>query len=222
LAGKVFLVYDGGMKQLFFPTIGCPLLAVSLTARQHMLPLTFAMLFPVMLLFGQVASAWSAPYHGQVVDAETGKPIEGAVAMIEWHKKPRIAMGGINYFHNARETLTDVEGKFSLDSSPGIDWNPLTYIQTPPWIVVFYPGYRPFTPAYPEDIGIKGSLKNLDAFEGGVVVKLTKLTSEKELRSFTSKGGFGPVMAPYAIIPNLFGLINIQRKSLGIEELRLP
>ena len=86
-----------------------------------------------------------------MIDAETGKPIEGAVVVVEWHKKPRIAMGGIAYFHNARETLTDADGKFVLDSSPGIDWNPLTYIQEPR-IIVFYPGYRPFTPAYMKDL----------------------------------------------------------------------
>lgn len=182
-----------------------------------------AVLFLLILLsFGQVREAWGDDYHGQVVDAETGKPIEGAVVVVEWHKKPRVAIGGINYFHNAREALTDADGKFVLDSSPGIDWNPFTYVQEPR-IIVFYPGYRPFTPANPQDVGIKGGLSEIaQAFEQGVTVKLTKLASEKELRYFTSKGGFGPVMAPYAVIPNLFRLINVQRKLLGIEELRIP
>jgi hypothetical protein len=179
--------------------------------------------FLLLSSLGQLRDARSEDYHGQVVDAETGKPIQGAVVLAEWHKKPRISMSDINYFHNARETVTDGEGKFSLDSSPGIDWNPLTYVDQAPYIVVFYPSYRPFTDAYPEDIGVKGGMKEIaDAFERGVVVKLKELRSEKELRKFTSKGGFGPIMAPYAEISNLFRLFNIQRRMLGMEELTLP
>jgi hypothetical protein len=176
----------------------------------------------LLLPFSQVRGAWGGDYHGQVVDAETGKPIEGAVVVVEWHKKPRVAMGGISYFHNAREALTDADGKFSLDSSPGVDWNPFTYVEEPR-IIAFYPGYRPFTPAHPEDVGIKGGLNEIaDAFERGVVVKLTKLTSEKELRRFTDRSGFGPIMAPPTVIPNLLRLINVQRKIVGMRELTFP
>ena len=176
----------------------------------------------MLFSFGQLRGAWGADYHGQVVDAETGKPIEGAVVVVEWHKKPRVAMDGINYFHNARETLTDAEGKFVLDSSPGIDWNPFTYILDP-GIIAFYPGYQPFTAAHPEDIGTKGGLSEIaNAFERGVVVKLKKLTSEKEARRYGAISAFGGIMAPYTIIPNLLRLINVQRKMVGMSELKYP
>jgi hypothetical protein len=208
------------MKQRFSQTIGYALLSVSLLARQRMLRLAVAMLFPVLLLSGQVTSAWGAPYHGQVVDAETGRPIEGAVVMVEWHKKPRVAMGGIAYFHNARETLTDAEGKFSLDSSPGVDWNPLTAVQEPR-IAVFYPGYRPFSAnEYPSEY--RGLYEIAEAFERGVLVKLIKMKTEKELKYFTSQGTIGGIWAPFGTLPNLVRLINIQRKMAGIDELRYP
>ena len=158
-----------------------------------------ALMLLLLLPFDQVRSAWGAAYHGQVVDAETGKPIEGAVVMVEWHKKAIYEMDGGGRFHNARETLTDAEGKFSLDSSEGINWNPLTIVQAPR-IIAFYPGYRAFTAAHPEDIGTKSDLyKIAEAFERGVVVKLTKLTSEKELRRYTTRSGFGLIMAPYTV-----------------------
>jgi hypothetical protein len=158
-----------------------------------------------------------------VVDAETGKPIEGAVVVVEWHKKPRISISDINYYHNARETLTNAEGKFSLDSSPGIDWNPFTYVDHAPYIVTFYPGYRPFTAAHPEDIDTTSNLNKIaEAFERGVVVKLRKLTSENELRRYTDTSGFGPIIAPYTVIPNFHRLINVQRKIVGMRELTFP
>ena len=210
------------MKRKYYQTIVRPLSTISSAAGQHMLRLGVALLLLLLLPFGQVRGAWGADYHGQVVDAETGKPIEGAVIVVEWHKKPRVAIGGINYFHNAREALTDADGTFVLDSSPGIDWNPFTYVQEP-YIVAFYPGYRPFTAAHPEDIGIKGGLNEISAaFEGGVVVRLTKLKTEKELKYFTSQGTIGGLWAPFGTLPNLIRLINIQRKMAGIGELQYP
>lgn len=198
----------------------CRQIALSSPARQF----STASLLLVVLFCCEIGSAWAGAYHGQVVDAETGKPIEGAVVVVEWHKKDRVALiEAGSSFHNAKETLTDAEGKFSLDSSRGIDWNPFTYIQYPPRIIAFYPGYRPFSPAHPEDIGIKGGLGEIEeAFKRGVIVKLRKLNSEKEQRYFTSKGSFGPVMAPYAMIPNLLRVINAQRKMLGMQELSIP
>jgi uncharacterized membrane protein len=67
----------------------------------------------VLLWFGSPSIVSAETYHGKVVDAETGEPLKGAVVAVVWHKKPILAMGGINYFHNARETLTDSEGRFS-------------------------------------------------------------------------------------------------------------
>jgi hypothetical protein len=88
---------------------------------------------------------------------------------------------------------------------------------------VFYPGYRPFTAAHPEDIGTKSDLNEIaEAFERGVVVKLAKLKTEKEQRSVTNKSGAGSIRAPYAVLPNFLRLINIQRKMVGMEELRFP
>jgi hypothetical protein len=131
-------------------------------------------------------------------------------------------MDGGGIFHNARETLTDAGGKFSLDSSEGINWNPLTFVQAPR-IVAFYPGYRPFTPAHPEDINVTGGLYEIaEALERGAVIKLTRLKTEKELRSFTDRSSVASTRAPYATLPNLLRLINIQRKMVGLDELRFP
>ena len=45
--------------------------------------------------FSPIVAAWAANYHGRVIDAETGKSLEGAVVAVVWHKKPILVMGGI-------------------------------------------------------------------------------------------------------------------------------
>lgn len=195
-------------------------LTASAAARQCILWFAVALLVLLFLPSNQVRGAWGADYHGQVVDAETGNPIEGAVVMVEWHKKAIYSMDGGGIFHNARETLTDAEGKFSLDSSEGINWNPLTVVQAPR-IAVFYPGYRPFSANdYPSEYG--GLYEIAAAFDRGVLIKLARLKTEKELRRFTEKSSIGGIMAPYAMLPNLLRLINIQRKMVGMNELQFP
>ena len=54
-------------------------------ASANELILWFAVASILLLLvpFGQVRAALGADYHGQVVDADTGKPIEGAVVLAQ-------------------------------------------------------------------------------------------------------------------------------------------
>jgi hypothetical protein len=208
------------MKKRIHQTISCSLSTIAPQAKQGSLRIGFALLALLLLPFGQVRGAWGAYYHGQVVDAETGKPIEGAVVMVEWHKRAIYSMDGGGIFHNARETVTDSDGKFSLDSSEGINWNPLTFVQAPR-IIAFYPGYLPFTPGNPGEI--KGGLYEIaETLERGAVIKLTRLKTEKELRNFTDKSGVGSIRAPYAMLPNFLRLINVQRKMVGLDELQFP
>ena len=56
-------------------------------------------------------------------------------------------------FHKAKEVMTDVGGKFSIDITPGVNWNPFTFMDEQPWIVIFKPGYGPLTPAYHRGAG---------------------------------------------------------------------
>jgi hypothetical protein len=56
-------------------------------------------------------------YSGRVVDQETREPIEGAVVLGTWYRVEPTVAGGVSYYYDARETLTDKNGEFSI---PGL------------------------------------------------------------------------------------------------------
>jgi hypothetical protein len=140
----------------------------------------------VLLLSGCSVSAVSgagAVYHGQVIDAETNKPIEGAVFVVVWSKRPRVTMDGPEYFHNAKEVLTDIDGKFSVDASPGIDWDPFTVVRERA-IAIFKPGYAPYPMSHVKETTIDETNEAFRSVEG-VVIKLPRLRNKRNLEEFT-------------------------------------
>lgn len=78
------------------------------------------------LLFGSMT--------GIVVDAETGKPIEGAVIAVKWTVTK--GMPGLTYGldYKISEAVTDKAGKFRI-------WGPLNPLVNPPIVVVYKRGY---------------------------------------------------------------------------------
>jgi len=64
-------------------------------------------------LAGYIKGCAYLPITGTVVDAETGKPIEGAVVLVEWTIKKGI---GDKHTESVKvaEVLTDKDGKFDL------------------------------------------------------------------------------------------------------------
>jgi hypothetical protein len=105
--------------------------------------LWFRLAFTLTVLLGCViaSTAWAETYYGQVLDEETGKPLEGASVTVIWYRAPLVYLDLVRRFQSAQETLTDTEGKFSLEAAPGIDWNPFTYVLKEPDVVIFKPGY---------------------------------------------------------------------------------
>ncbi len=161
------------------------------------------------------ASYGGAAYHGTVVDSGTKAPLQGAVVVVVWHRKPIVTMDGPQYFHKAIEALTDAEGNFSVDASPGIDWNPFTYVLKEPRIAIFKPGYGPFPVAHVSPRSVKELEEALLA--EGALVELPRLKTKDELLKFTSPGDLWISVDRYERIPHLMRLINIQRRSLGLQ-----
>ena len=165
--------------------------------------------------FGLPSVLWAQTYRGKVVEADTGEPLEGAVFVITWHKKPFITMDGPQYFHSAKEGLTDAKGEFSVDGSPTIDWNPFTYIMERPHIAIFKPGYGPFPVAHVREKRLEESEQEM--VKGGAIIKLARLKTQEELKRYTSQTGMRiPSGVPNEDIPRLIKLINVQRKMAGL------
>jgi hypothetical protein len=176
----------------------------------------FVLALLLLILLSAVASVTSAAtYHGKVVDAETGKPLKGAVVAVIWHKKAILSMNGGWYFHNARETLTDTEGQFSLDASEGINWNPFTIVQEPR-IIVFHPGYGPLSPGYPREF--KDVYGIAEALERGALIKLPKLKTQEELRKFACSSCLELAAdVPPEKVQDFIRLINVHIKMAGFK-----
>jgi hypothetical protein len=90
---------------------------------------------------------WDGPYHGQVVDADTGEPIEGAAVAGIWELEGFILfITSFYHFANAKETVTDADGKFKLPLTFAFTFWPFSVIDRMK-LVVFKPGYDSHPPS---------------------------------------------------------------------------
>jgi len=108
--------------------------------------------FTLMILTLQIgcvyAVRYDGPYHGKVVDQETREPIERAVILGTWGVYHYGLAGGYTTFHDARETVTDRNGEFTISghgllilSSVGpmdalIYKSGYTYYRSGPWSTI--------------------------------------------------------------------------------------
>ena len=156
-------------------------------------------------------------YHGQVVDEETGQPLVGAVITVIWSKAPLVHLASPRYFQSAQETVTDSQGKFELLVSPGVDWNPFTFVINEPEIVIYQPGYEPVYYAWLVRMRFKSHAEFAAALKKGFVVKLSKLKTEAEKLQFV---GFSRLVLgidiPSGAIPLLKAAINRHSVAIGI------
>ena len=95
-------------------------------------------------LFGYLY--WDGPYYGRVLEARTGKPIEGASVCAVWTFDYIYIIAASSFkFGNAVETVTDSEGKFYIPWTWSISSWPLTR-QNAIDLWVFKPGYDSYPP----------------------------------------------------------------------------
>lgn len=89
-------------------------------------------LIAIVLLF--FVTACDEEINGIVVDAETGRPIEGAVILVEWMEEKGLPGLRISESYKVVEVMTDKEGKAHIEGvfSPFVD---------PPYVAVYKKGY---------------------------------------------------------------------------------
>jgi hypothetical protein len=73
-----------------------------------------------------------------VIDAETGKPIEGAIALAQWYRAVSLGfgLGGSLALDKAQEAISDKDGKINIDGYWG-----LYIFSRQPGLTVYKPGY---------------------------------------------------------------------------------
>lgn len=89
------------------------------------------------LSWGLGPQQWG-PFRGQIVDVETGQPIEGAAVLVVWWKEVPTPVQTNTKFYDARETVTDAEGRFEVPwRFPALFW----LLIRKPQLSYFAPGY---------------------------------------------------------------------------------
>jgi hypothetical protein len=88
-------------------------LKIAVRARKHTLAF-----FAVLLVFGGPSAASAdPPLTSQVVDAETGEPIGGAVVLAYWDRCYASPGGWAGCkFHDAEEVVTGPDGRYAIQS----------------------------------------------------------------------------------------------------------
>ena len=143
------------------------------------------------------AEQWG-PFRGQVVDAETGRPIAGAHVMVLWIREPP-SLHLTQSFYDARETVTDREGRFEIPYERR--W--LTAWVSAPGVSVFVPGYQ----VQESIVASGGGRRYIDR----TVVPMRPLNSVEQCRYRASL----PVLTPRESVPQFADAVHQYVTSLS-------
>lgn len=140
-------------------------------------------IFGMLVISGCVyAARYDGPYHGKVIDADTGEPIEGVVILGVWKTAQFSPAGATHNFYDARETVTDKNGDFSI---PGMGLRVLSNLE-PMDVTIFKAGYELLAGSW---IGLKEDilLRKIIKWEGSkAIIPLKKLTVEERKKRLIS------------------------------------
>lgn len=190
--------------------------------RKHFAPLMWAHLGAIFLAMAACSVPVprvivAAPFKGKVIDAETKKPLVGAVVLVDWNlEAPGIAHGPIERFLAAEETLTGDEGEFVIGK-----WSPQATIPGTwvgdPHFVIYSPGYGPYPMHGVPPVKKRGYAAFLKALQtDGVTFELPPLKTRKE-RLREEFLGTSLALVPPRETPHLRRLLNVSRLQLGLS-----
>ncbi len=127
------------------------------------------------------------PYKGKVVDLETGAPIEGAAVFVEFITE---GIYSSSDYGSATETMTDVNGEFSILWRPVLSLRPAAKWKPNGYVTIFKPGYGayPLHPKAKPRFKVGGTIPEKEY----VTILLPKLGSveerKKNLRNISISG----------------------------------
>ena len=150
---------------------------------------------------GSAVERWG-PFRGQLVDVETGKPIAGAAILVVWWEAIFSPVGHpTRKFYDAREAVTDAEGRFEVPRLSVPFWK--LGIQ-PGQVIYFAPGYVAEAEVVTPPDG--------QGFVAPTVVQMRRLkTREERIRNQENY----PPSIPARNMPGLLEALNRERAELG-------
>jgi len=160
-------------------------------------------------------SQGAGPWRAQIVDAETGQPLEGVVVLFVWHKMTRTPGGPSPAFEDAEEAVTGPDGRFTIRARRLFTLNPFKYVEGPE-VVIFKPGYGQW--------GVRGGfppeweeLEVGDVFQkGGLVIELPPLRTREERLRFYDRLRWSPHVPPDRT-KSLEEAERVERANLGFR-----
>ena len=141
----------------------------------------------LLIMSGYVYFTFLYAYHGQVIDADTKQPIEGAVVVASWSEQQLSFTGGGTRFKDVKETITDKKGEWTIRGPRGgglsrfLSLIPGIYHTHRPEFIVFKPGYCSLPAGFRID-SCKGKIKtyNFKNSESiGEIVELSRLAERR-------------------------------------------
>jgi len=173
--------------------------------------------FIVYLIFtsGCGFIAWrDGPYKGKVIDAETGKPLEGVVVLGVWYKELPSPGGTVGSYFDAQETVTNKNGDFKVKGLGLQIFSTVSEMH----VLIFKAGYEYVGPGLWESLKLDGGLmKKKVAWEGEkAIIPLRKLTMEERNKSETFPSS-PPTEAPEEKIRLMMKEIHRERQERGLE-----
>jgi hypothetical protein len=172
---------------------------------------------PIIVLLVLLAHRADAagPWRGQVVDAETGAPLEGVVVLGVWHKVSPGAMHPRREFYDVDEVLTDSDGRFAIPPRSRITANPFVNLDGPR-LTMFKPGFgrwreRDIPPFTADRDGVWKQMENK-----GVTFELPALKTKAERRLALPS----LLEAPEERIPRFMEAVDRELLDLGLPPMR--
>ena len=172
----------------------------------------------VMVTSGCTITHKFGPFSGKVVEAESGKPIEGAVVLIAFYTEGFSVGGAVYRFADAVETLTDARGEFHFPPKRVTLYRSMSIWDNECNISIFKPGYGayPNNPKTFSDAEYKRS--HIIAENEHTTFHLPKLLTLEErkenLLNIEKHAG-----TPNVKIPGLLKLESEERVNVGLKPL---
>lgn len=161
----------------------------------------------------------AGPWGGKIIDIETKEPIEGAVVLAVWERVYRTPAGPNSYFYEAKEVLTDKEGRFEIPAYTPINLLPIISYMRGPHFTIFKPRYLSLSGEYlDENVTDKPTElpKGAKVFRlAPGIIELPKLKTREERIKNLPSGLMYEEAEKKA--KNYMHLLNVERHNLGLD-----